>query len=75
MRVYPNPFKDQLTIENEKGRIYDLAVTSIEGKQVFAIEDLGEREVLLQTKHLKKGVYFLRFRTKEMIYSKKVIRQ
>jgi hypothetical protein len=81
--VYPNPATNQLRIKNSGFRIESIELFSILGEKVFS-EHLpsqpvgqGTPDSQLQTtfsvSHLPNGIYFLSVKSKEKIWSQKII--
>jgi hypothetical protein len=60
--IYPNPAKDQFTVEfyNPNHRYYDLTLYSIFGKKVFKKQNISGEKVEIETGALLPGVYFVR---------------
>ncbi|PBQ33919.1 hypothetical protein CNR22_19730 [Sphingobacteriaceae bacterium] len=67
--LFPNPAKDdatlKFTLENNAHVV--ITVTDIQGKEVLASQtkdlEKGEREIILNTTHLKNGNYFVKINT------------
>ncbi|MCD4745924.1 MAG: T9SS type A sorting domain-containing protein [Bacteroidales bacterium] len=57
--VYPNPFKDDITIRQELLGEYKLIIFNIEGKLVTQIENIKNVKFTLKSRHLEKGTYIL----------------
>ena len=67
LRVYPNPTRGQLTIENLDMRYptSDIRLFDIVGKEIFVGQsDIGNRTTLLDISHLSSGLYFLKIDNK-----------
>ncbi len=70
--IYPNPFKDILTInipDNTKGK---LTITDITGKEIISISDFKGGNLILN--ELKAGLYLLTFNTSKSIYTQKIFK-
>ncbi|MDD2197466.1 MAG: C25 family cysteine peptidase [Bacteroidales bacterium] len=59
VRVYPNPFSTQLTLEGV-AEIHRVEVMNLIGQQVMQIENNGEQILILSTDNLQPGVYLIR---------------
>lgn len=70
IKAYPNPFKDQLTIEieainpEEQNEVRGMQLYSISG-QLIEEFSLSQNRKIIQTNHLKPGKYFIRVFRKE----------
>ncbi|MCT4582275.1 MAG: T9SS type A sorting domain-containing protein [Flavobacteriales bacterium] len=66
--AYPNPFRDQLTINFESDKINDLPVeiflTDVQGKQLWSSthDANANNELTINTSQLAKGIYLLEIR-------------
>ena len=60
LKVYPNPAKDQLTIEFDKPYSSDLIVTDITGRIVFTQELNQKKVVTILLDEFSSGVYLLK---------------
>jgi hypothetical protein len=69
--VYPNPFKDRLTLSLVQGEIIELQVYNLLGKEVFQQKG-NSQEIYLE--NLSSGVYFLKAYTDKGITTKKIIK-
>ena len=58
-RIYPNPTKGQLTIENGELTIVNVEIFSIVGQNV-GVYPCGRPETIIDVQHLANGMYFLR---------------
>ncbi|MBI9067211.1 MAG: BspA family leucine-rich repeat surface protein [Salinivirgaceae bacterium] len=56
LSVYPNPFKEKITINSDYG-IYTIILTDVLGKQL--VEKKSSGEINIETNHLPNGIYFL----------------
>lgn len=57
--IYPNPFTNEITILNENGDNYSVAIYNIAGELVFSENDISGTTKNLSIGHLTNGVYFL----------------
>ncbi len=70
LKIYPNPFKDELKISVEKPIMIKL--TDIAGKEIFRKEISGE--TIINTSSLDKGMYLIHFSSEKGIKPIKVIK-
>lgn len=59
MNVYPNPFLDQLVVENELIIPFVVEVTDVQGKQVLLL-DTQEGQTVIPTGNWMQGIYFIK---------------
>ncbi|MDD4384873.1 MAG: T9SS type A sorting domain-containing protein, partial [Bacteroidales bacterium] len=59
VRVYPNPFGPQLTLEGV-AHVRRVEVISLIGQRVLLMESNGGETLTLPTDHLQPGVYMIR---------------
>ncbi len=80
-QVYPNPFKDNVTIDyhiQNEGSVY-ITLFDAQGKMVEQILDaqnqqMGNYQYTFNTQHLSKGVYFVQLNTPDGQFNEKIIR-
>ncbi len=70
INIYPNPTKDYITINAEKGAKISIYNTS--GKVVLRSE-MNEDKKTLSLSNLNKGSYFVEIYNNEKVYSKKIV--
>lgn len=60
MKVYPNPFNEEVVIEfyNPNNENFDLSIHDISGRVVRQVRNISENQVLLQKQALRPGMYF-----------------
>ena len=70
---YPNPADDYLKIKNTTNqKVYNVQVFTVLGKSVFhQKENIKE----INTKQLSKGIYILKFKINNRLYSTKFIKK
>ncbi|MCE3228633.1 MAG: C-terminal target protein [Bacteroidetes bacterium] len=72
VKIYPNPVKDQLNIENEgKLNVSEIKITDVTGKQIFSSGNVS----VINTSFLEGGVYFLFIKTDKGEIVKKIIKE
>jgi N-acetylneuraminic acid mutarotase len=72
-KVYPNPAKDQLTIElSEDKKIHKLEILSIDGKMARIIANIHQNSITLKRDNLPSGLYFLRIHS-DVICTEKIL--
>lgn len=75
IKVYPNPFSSELTVdwENDQGTDYDIRLFTLTGQQVYAVEgNATDHEVNFQLPDLPGSVYLLKVVLNNKTYFKKV---
>ncbi len=74
-KIYPNPFTDFITIGNltEKNDMTVEIISLIGQKQNFIMEK-QKSSIIVYTKEIPFGVYFLQIRSKEGFYSEKLLK-
>ncbi len=82
LKVYPNPFRDVLFIQNQEGQLsQELLVYDVTGKLIYQqmINPLAEttewRGTNNQGNRLKVGTYIVQVRSKEALFSTQVVLQ
>jgi hypothetical protein len=73
--VYPNPFSDELVIENRQNTIESLALYSIDGKQLKTISELDDMVTVVDLTGFVEGTYFIRVNTSNTSYQMKLIKK
>lgn len=76
IKIYPNPAKDfiMLDLTAFKGNFNQIQILNLEGQQVLTINPMSaEQSFRIPVDNLAEGIYFLQLRTKNGLYSKKVI--
>lgn len=71
--IYPNPFNDVLTIQNNENLTITYQITDVYGK-VIVSETTTTSNIKLQTSNLKSGVYFLSITKGNERFTKKLIK-
>jgi Secretion system C-terminal sorting domain len=75
VRIYPNPFKDEIIIEDistfKSVRIYDLQGANVAHFDPKEIQPSG---TAINLAHLKRGIYFLELIGKDKTFAKKIIK-
>ena len=65
INIYPNPSKDNITVELEEPIFVDgFQVIDIEGKSVMERNNLQSSPLLINLKSLHSGTYFIELKTK-----------
>ncbi len=67
LRVYPNPFNNEVMIEfdNPNSRSFELIITDINGKLVRRVADLTGTQTIVQRDGLPAGMYFAQLRDRQ----------
>lgn len=73
IKVYPNPAKGQIIIENKsRETVQDAALYSLRGKKLKTFGPLAQNEAL-DLSSFQAGVYFLRLSSQSGVFTKKLI--
>ena len=75
--IYPNPTTTQLNIrlKNENNAIENIQVTDVLGRVVYTENDLNTNVAIINTQGLSSGMYHVFIKTKDGIYTGKVVKQ
>jgi hypothetical protein len=74
MKLYPNPFSAQLTIDNAV-EIASVTILNAVGKKVMIFEHNGEPTATIHTENLRKGIFFVQLRTADgQLFTKKIVK-
>lgn len=74
-KIYPNPVKDEFTIEMSDGKInYDLTIFDIYGRKVLQI-NIDRKQIRIPTRSLNSGAYFMLLQGDEWEQWHKIIKQ
>ncbi len=72
--IYPNPAQDYLILDKLNSlKKYSILITNIEGKIIFTTSVTGKKNIRINTKDFKNGIYTIRIQTTEGIETKKLI--
>lgn len=73
--VYPNPFKDQLTVLLTKEMDAQISLYDITGRLINSIQVNKQQQISIQTTSLKQGVYFIEVRQDSIpVYRQKLVK-
>jgi endonuclease I len=56
--IYPNPFKNTITIENTR-KVKSIAISNLTGQILLEVESKGNEHVLLSTEKIPNGIYLI----------------
>jgi bilirubin oxidase len=75
--IYPNPTTTQLNIrlKNENNAIENIQVTDVLGRVVYTENGLNTNVAIINTQGLSSGMYHVFIKTKDGIYTGKVVKQ
>jgi hypothetical protein len=73
INVYPNPFKDKVTIELNESRFQKLYLTDMTGKVLFS-KDITSGQIILNTEKLLQGAYILKMESDKDVISKLLVK-
>ncbi len=71
--IYPNPCRDQITIQFNGVQKYQIEMTSLQGKKLYQYEDTGTSH-LINLSVFNSGIYFIRVKSKDLTTVKKIIK-
>jgi uncharacterized repeat protein (TIGR02543 family) len=60
LRVYPNPFRNSITLENAKG-VSRVVIVNLIGQKVLEIQLSGNDRITIPTTELVNGIYMMQF--------------
>jgi len=72
IRIYPNPVKDELKIENGELRIDKVEICDLTGKTIYQFDNLKNK---INVSALSKGIYIVKLRTGKGIITNKFIKE
>lgn len=72
---YPNPTKNNLTIENNNLISFDVKIYDVLGKEVFTADNEGVRNQTVNLSSLKTGVYLMQIKADNQTISKRLVKQ
>lgn len=73
--TYPNPFGENLTIRGAELLDAKLSLWDSQGMQhTIRLKSAGDTQIVLETGHLPRGVYFLQIRVGNLSLSRKIIK-
>ncbi len=73
--VFPNPTKGILNIANKED-LNEIIISDITGENIYFIEDINAKEILVNISRFNSGIYFMKIRTKTgYIIDRKIIKE
>ncbi len=73
IEIYPNPFKNQLSIKSENVDIQKIQLISVDGKLITTVNYKNEG-LILNVEYLLAGIYFIHVIKNESVIRKKLIK-
>lgn len=75
--IYPNPTTTQLNIrlKNENNAIENIQVTDVLGRVVYTENGLNTNVAIINTQSLSSSIYHVFIKTKDGIYTGKIVKQ
>jgi len=70
LRIYPNPTKGQLKIDNGELTIENIEIYDVVGKMVLSCRDVARNVSTIDVSHLASGMYFLKIDGKVVRFGK-----
>ena len=74
-KTYPNPVINTLTIENNKQLELSATIFNVLGREILKIENSNNPSIKINLSTLKAGVYLLQTKHKDVIFTKRIIKQ
>lgn len=74
LEVYPNPFKDRITIQMQKEENHDYMIYAVTGQLLLEGKLEGAAANVIDVSMLRKGMYLLKVGSRELTLSKKIIK-
>jgi len=75
LKIYPNPFKNEIFIDDEHLRITSFKIFNAQGQLVLNDHHGLENENSLNLNHLQKGIYFINLQTNKGEKFQQIIKQ
>ena len=72
LKLYPNPVKDELVIENGELRIEKVEICDLTGKTIYQFENLKNK---INVSALSQGIYIVRLKTDKGTVTEKFIKE
>jgi len=74
VKIFPNPTKDKINLElNKKHHIDNIAVYSVEGKEVIRIQNINQSQIQININGLERGLYFIAIKIDTKTYRYKFV--
>lgn len=73
--IYPNPVKDQLTINAENEKIKSIEIMDVTGKIIPIANGITQNTITINVADLPKGLYFLQIQTENGVGVKRFIKK
>jgi hypothetical protein len=75
IKIYPNPTRGEIRIENEKLRINNMDIFDIYGKKLLSYTLQNTHETTISTAHLSAGIYFVKIGTEAGVIVRKIVKE
>lgn len=72
-KVFPNPFKQSLTIEFTSNANRSISILDVQGKQVFDLQNFNQSILHLENQQMASGIYLLKIIEAEGLSTSKLI--
>lgn len=73
VKLYPNPASEQFTIDWPNDEVVAIALYDVTGKQLLNRQLSANSQTTIQLPNFTKGIYFVRFKTANKNFTKKLI--
>jgi hypothetical protein len=74
IKYYPNPFRNQLSVETGGAGIRRISIYNVLGNRVLDVKGNTQKAMNLDTSHLSDGVYFLNVETTDGLSTYRVVK-
>lgn len=71
---YPNPFNNQIIIENLNNKNWIIYISDLNGRFINVKSVINENKIIISTENINKGVFFLRIISSSSLYSYKMVK-
>jgi endonuclease I len=73
VKIYPNPAKEEINIENENSQINSISIFNLIGEKVLSQSNLNNTFLTVKVEHLPKGIYFIQVECTNSSFVQKVV--
>jgi len=74
-KIYPNPAKEEITIDLGSLKAAQISIINITGKEVYKLENVNETKTVISLSNFSKGIYFVRVQSDHQQKVMKLIKQ
>jgi hypothetical protein len=73
LSIYPNPTNNIFTIETEQPEQHTIDITSLNGQVLYSTR-MKESPLQIDLSSLQKGIYFITVRSRDQVWTEKIIK-